>query len=216
VTSTAWLSTAVAPVHSRSDRAIIRRLGAGHPHGLRSLLLDYGGRVLEALRVEFPALDEDLLDDAMSLASLRAWRSRHRFDPDLGTLRAWLLTIARRCTMRLLARRRRDRIVFVANLDLLAEVEAQPASRRDVTRDVRRCVDNLPWRQREVIQACLVAGGAVASKVLAAEMGVADHTIRTARSRAMKQLKADLSRLGYPRAVGAAAAGRTRQQGGAT
>lgn len=216
MTSTAWPSNAVAPVHSRSDRAIIRRLGAGHPDGLRSLLLDYGGRVQEALRVEFPGLDEGLLEDAMSLASQRTWRSRHRFDPKLGTLRAWLLTIARRFAQRLLARRRRDRIVCVANLDLLPEAEVQPASGRDVTRDVRRCVDNLPLRQREVIQAYLAAGGTVASKVLAAEMGVADHSIRTARSRAMKRLKAALSRLGYPRAVGAAAAGRTQKKVGAT
>src|SRR5947207_2225451 len=149
VTSALWMSPVVP-----QDRRIARLLMAGEPEGLRRLFVLHGGRVREVVRFEFPGLDCALLDDVMSLAALRIWRARHRFTWKHGSLRAWLLVIARRCALRHLAAQDRERVSFTADLDGLPA----PAHEIDpmivtVVQDVRRCIGRLPKQQRVVLLA---------------------------------------------------------------
>lgn len=200
MTSTAFIHGAVLPAPSRSDRITLRFLADGDAEGLRRLLAEHGGKVREQLRTEFVHLrDQDLLDDVMSVASVRAWRSRHRFDPDRGTLRGWLLVIARSSAARYVSHRSRSGVRFAANLDLLCKPDHGLDSKAEaIVNDVRRCVRNLPRQQRYVIAADLAGDGVMASNVLAAEMGVASHSVKMARTRGMQKLKAALRKLGYP------------------
>jgi DNA-directed RNA polymerase specialized sigma24 family protein len=196
VTSTDRIPSVVVP--TPQDRVTARLLAAGDPEGLRRLLTFHGGRVREAVRAEFPGLDGALLDDVMSLASLRVWRAKHRYVANRGSLRAWLLVIARSCAVRLLAERNREGLTFSACLDgTPAPGEIDPA-RVEIIRDVRTCISQLPNQQRAVLFADLAAGGLALSSDLARELGTTGRSIRVSRANGLRQLREALRKLNYP------------------
>jgi RNA polymerase sigma factor (sigma-70 family) len=198
VTSTAWIPSFIVP--SQQDRVIARLLMAGDPEGLRRLLAFHGGRVREAVRFEFPGLDHSLLDDVLSLATLRVWRARHRYAPERGSLRAWLMVIARNCAIRLLAERNREGLIFTANLDGVPAPEPEiNTAFAQAIKDVRTCISQLPKQQRVVILADLEAGGLANCKELAMELGTTHRSVRVSRANGLRQLRTALQGLDYPR-----------------
>jgi RNA polymerase sigma-70 factor (ECF subfamily) len=62
--------------------------------GLREAFLAHGGELLGFARKSLYASGS--AEDAVQETFARAWRSRSRFDPTLGSLRTWLFTIERR------------------------------------------------------------------------------------------------------------------------
>jgi RNA polymerase sigma-70 factor, ECF subfamily len=75
--------------------------------GLRDAYLTQGGQMFGLARraLRSPHRAEDAVQETFA----RAWRSRHRFDPSLGTLRTWLFSIERRVILDLLSREPRLR-----------------------------------------------------------------------------------------------------------
>lgn len=67
---------------------------AADEEGLRVAFLAYGGELLGFARRS--VRDQGRAEDVVQETFLRAWRSRRRFDPSLGSLRAWLFAIERR------------------------------------------------------------------------------------------------------------------------
>lgn len=199
------------------DTVTARLLSSGDPEGLRRLLADHGGTVRWTLTREFSkVLDQLQIDDALSQASQRVWKSGHRFDPARGTLRAWFYVIARNCARRLLERQRSDATFRqVDDLDAHARRPsdaAVPTPPSPFVQDLRRCIDQLPRLQRAVVLADLAAGGSAPAAELAAELGTSANSVYVSRTNARKALKAALGRLGLqqdpPGAAPAAEAGR--------
>jgi RNA polymerase sigma-70 factor (ECF subfamily) len=62
--------------------------------GLRDAFLAHGGELLGFARRSL--YSSGSAEDAVQETFARAWRSRSRFDPTLGSLRTWLFTIERR------------------------------------------------------------------------------------------------------------------------
>jgi RNA polymerase sigma-70 factor (ECF subfamily) len=62
--------------------------------GLRKAFLAHGGELLGFARRSLYSSNN--AEDAVQETFARAWRSRSRFDPTLGSLRTWLFTIERR------------------------------------------------------------------------------------------------------------------------
>jgi len=62
--------------------------------GLRDAFLAHGGELLGFARRSLFSLSS--AEDAVQETFTRAWRSRSRFDPTLGSLRTWLFSIERR------------------------------------------------------------------------------------------------------------------------
>jgi RNA polymerase sigma-70 factor (ECF subfamily) len=62
--------------------------------GLREAFLAHGGELLGFARKSLYSSGN--AEDAVQETFARAWRSRARFDPTLGSLRTWLFTIERR------------------------------------------------------------------------------------------------------------------------
>ncbi len=73
--------------------------------GLRDAFLTHGGEMFGfACRLlSAPTTAEDAVQETFA----RAWRSRVRFDPTLGSLRTWLFTIERRVILDITARQGR-------------------------------------------------------------------------------------------------------------
>jgi RNA polymerase sigma-70 factor, ECF subfamily len=79
----------VTPARSTSDR-----VETADEAGLREAFLSHGGELFGFARRSLNSTPnaEDVVQETFS----RAWRSRARFDPTLGSLRTWLFTIERR------------------------------------------------------------------------------------------------------------------------
>jgi RNA polymerase sigma factor (sigma-70 family) len=166
------------------------------------MLTDHGNGVRWTLRKEFSkVLDELQIDDAINQATLRVWRSAHRFDPSRGTLRAWFYAVARNCAKRVLERRRRDEVRYVDDLDSAAErivgEEYTAPQQLRFAHDLRRCIDRLPPQQRAVILADLAAGGTATTEDLASELRTTRNSIYVSRTNARKSLRVALIALGH-------------------
>lgn len=74
--------------------------------GLRAAFLAYGSELLGFARrsLRGGAAAEDVVQETFA----RAWRSRHRFDPELGSLRTWLFAIERRALLDVVGRQARQ------------------------------------------------------------------------------------------------------------
>jgi RNA polymerase sigma-70 factor, ECF subfamily len=130
---------------------------------------------------EVGAVDaEDVVQDAL----VRAWRRRETFDPDRGSVRAWLLAVlldqARRHRVRLWSARPR--------LVVDATVTDDPAGHR---LDVEHAVRNLPSRQRQVVTLHYLADLPVAE--VAGVLAISESTVKSelfdARARLRKVLE---------------------------
>jgi RNA polymerase sigma-70 factor (ECF subfamily) len=94
------LPTSATPVVSERRERVTSaqntsdRVEAADEAGLREAFLTHGGELFGFARRSLNSTPnaEDVVQETFS----RAWRSRARFDPTLGSLRTWLFTIERR------------------------------------------------------------------------------------------------------------------------
>jgi RNA polymerase sigma factor (sigma-70 family) len=196
---------AVITQASESDRDAItaRLLHAGNPEGLRRLLRDHGGHVRWLLRRTFHSvLDASEIDDAMNLATVRAWRSPHAYQEGFGNLGAWFFVITRNCARRLLHNKKKaGALTFVEDLDSSAmnhePQESPDDARRRFTIDLHRCIERLPPQQREVILADLAAGGIADTEELMEVLDTSKNSIYVSRANAKKTLRIEMQKLGH-------------------
>ena len=179
-----------------------------NPDGLRRLFAEHGGQVRAALKKEFTQLFlPDDLDSVINQAAHRAWLRAETFAPQRGTLRAWLLAIARNEARASLRRERRqvplqyvpaydDRHVAVEDPPP-AEVTTEPTGMDRFRADFHRCVDSLSPLQRRVLLADLRAGGSASAEELASELRTSTNTIYATRAIARKVLRNRMLALGH-------------------
>lgn len=191
------------------DLETARLLMRGDEEGLRRLLVDHGGKVIALLRKEFTkVLDLQEIDDVVSQASVRAWRSGSTFDPDRGKLGAWFYVIARNCARRAIeAKRRHAGVAYVDNLDSTAASVATAvdpvASDREAApqdgflQDVQACIDGLPPQQRAVLLADFAAGGTAPTDVLAEQLQTSRNSVYVSRTNGRKALRAAMQKCGH-------------------
>jgi len=129
-------------------------------------------------------------DDVVQESLSAAWRSRHTFDPQRGSFRAWLLAIAMN-ECRRAARRRRRHEMLVAALSgrvrhaLLVDGDAGYAgSLGDV---VERAIAGLPARQRLVVNLYYFVD--VPVDEVARILGIAPGTVKSSLAEARGRLR---------------------------
>lgn len=190
------------------DEEVLRLLQSRDPDGLRRLFDEHGPRVHGGLRREFGhLLDDAHIEEALSLAVHRAWRSAATFDLARGTLRSWFYVIARNCALRVLERERRERRYVLVNDWDWATHEAQaPAPPPEPARarshaaflaTLRRCIDRLTATQRAIIEADLEAGGIADTAPLARRLETSINAVYAQRAMARRALRIALVRRGY-------------------
>jgi RNA polymerase sigma-70 factor (ECF subfamily) len=82
------------PERVNVPQSLSERVEVADEAGLRDAFLSHGGELFGFARRSLNSTPnaEDVVQETFS----RAWRSRARFDPTLGSLRTWLFTIERR------------------------------------------------------------------------------------------------------------------------
>ncbi len=140
--------------------------------------------------------DAGLAEEAVQETFLRAWRSSHRYDPELSSLRTWLFSIARNVVVDL-ARARRSRRLPEALVEMgtaaseepldvvLASWEIEEGLRR-ISADHRRAIVEVYYRGRS-------------SAEIAAQIGVPEGTVRSRLYYGLKALRLALEERGWVR-----------------
>jgi len=140
---------------------------------------------LVAARFGPPQDRDDIVQDAL----LRAWRSRHTYEPSRGPFSGWLFAITANAA-RTHGRRTREPVVLVS-LAPVADLEG----RLDIEEAIRR----LPTRQRSAVQCYYGVGMSVAetAAVLDCSEGTVKSTLSDARAKLRTLLESNEDRMGH-------------------
>lgn len=194
------------PNNSSNDLEILDLLIAGKSEGVRRLLEENGDRVRSYLKRKFrDELDHWQIEEAMSMAAVRAWQSASRFDPTRGSLRAWYAVVARNCALSLIAQHRDDPFVPIDGIDptILGVASGhQEARRMQLVVEVHRALANLSPLQRSVLRADLNAGTTLPAPVLAERLRSTTASIYVARTTGRRRMRKEMERLGYHDGIG--------------
>ena len=120
--------------------------------------------------------DSGQAQDAVQETFVRAWRSRERFDPAVGSLRTWFFAIARNVVIDAL-RARSSRPVVAG--EVREDVVGDPghADRVVLGLQLEHGLSRLSREQRQAVVEIAVRGRS--SSDLATELGTTDSTIRS-------------------------------------
>jgi RNA polymerase sigma-70 factor (ECF subfamily) len=120
---------------------------------------------------------EDIVQDALT----RAWRKRATFDPDRGTLSAWLLAI----TADQARAARRTRLRHLALVDESVDTPDLPVACREVDVDLDRAIARLSDRQQLAVHLHYFLGLGVeeTAAVMSCSAGTVKSTLFDARAK---------------------------------
>jgi RNA polymerase sigma-70 factor (ECF subfamily) len=171
------------------DRQILQRIGQPGDAGTAAVaeLYDAYGRLVFSLIVKMvgvPTVAEELVQDVF----VRVWRSAPTYQPELGSVRAWLLAIAHHRAVDELRRWRKERdwiSLEKANPDGLGTVE-------DTLGDplVSRAMATLPPEQFQVIQLAYFHG--LSGPEIAARLNLPAGTVKSRIRLALEKLRSAL------------------------
>ena len=140
-------------------------------------------------------LGRDIADDVAADTFLTAFRARHRFDPDRGTVRSWLYGIA---TNHLSAYHRQEirackaaaaanAAAPVAETESLADRVAARVDAGAARRELAAALGGLPRGDREVL--LLTALGGLTHAEVAAALGIPSGTVGSRLNRVRRKLR---------------------------
>jgi RNA polymerase sigma-70 factor (ECF subfamily) len=178
-------------VRLAATRSASDRVEAADEAGLRDAFLSHGGELFGFARRSLNSTPnaEDVVQETFS----RAWRSRARFDPTLGSLRTWLFTIERRVILDFSARQAKNSTV---PLDRAQE----PASDDHVERamlgwQMESALERLDQEHRMVITEIYFNGRS--GREVAEMFGLPEGTVRSRSFYALKMLRLLLEEGGW-------------------
>ncbi len=138
--------------------------------------------------------DQALVDDVVSRVMLRLWQLRDRYDPERGTMAAWVLVLTRTAFLDALRERRRAPLP-VAGAEADAHVAVDDESERIVTAAVlHELQGRLSAEHREVIH--LVFAERHTMREVAERLGLPLGTVKSRCFYALRALRLHADELG--------------------
>jgi RNA polymerase sigma-70 factor, ECF subfamily len=160
--------------------------------GLRSAFLTHGGELYGYARRSLG--DSGAAEDVVQETFIRAWKARDRFDTNLGTLRTWLFTIARRVVIDH-ARSRAVRQADPLPPDIaFARDEVETAM---VGWQVEEAMRRLRPEHRHVLVETYYRGRS--GRDIAAALKIPEGTVRSRLFYALRTLRLTLEEMGWDR-----------------
>jgi RNA polymerase sigma-70 factor (ECF subfamily) len=176
---------------------IAKPAGAGTPEDAEVLCREWyeahGRAVYNYLR--FHVAEPDIAEDLTAETFLHVVRAADHFDPDKGSAKGWILTVARNALADWRRRARLRQYVPIGNLHDLVFEAPSPEERLLREEEVSRLMDgvaSLSPADRELIG--LRYGSELDTAEMAAVLGVAEGTVRTRLWRALGRLREELTR----------------------
>ena len=131
--------------------------------------------------------DAAAAEEVTAAAFERAYRKRHRFDPERGEPRAWLFGIARNAALDELRRRGRQAELAAEPADLETFSAPEGAEHHERRLAVSAALDQLAPAERELIALKFFAG--LGNAEIAQVLGVSESNAGTKLHRAMTKLR---------------------------
>ncbi|MFD8703885.1 sigma-70 family RNA polymerase sigma factor [Kitasatospora sp. NPDC059648] len=166
--------------------------GAADEELMRALYREHAGPLFTFV-LHLVAGDRQRAEDVVQETLVRAWRNIHRLDPQTGSVRPWLVTVARRIVIDdHRSARARPREVDTEGLEHLpAEDEIDRALRMMIIADA---LADLSPAHREIIAETYLKGRT--AKEAAAELGIPAGTVRSRVFYALRSLRLALEERG--------------------
>jgi RNA polymerase sigma factor (sigma-70 family) len=158
------------------------RLAKGDARAVEDVYEALGPRVLAYLRRLVPY---DEAEDVLQRVLFEVWRSRDRFDPD-RSLEAWVFAIARRRAIDHLRRPHHVTVPIELVRDLSGADGREAVDRLVWAREVRRCLDQLPAEQREVLELAYFGGRTQVE--IASQLGLPLGTVKARMFRGLRRM----------------------------
>ena len=181
------------------------------PECLEDVLRAFGPAVRAVLtRKYYGVLSYDDIEDVLATGLYRLWASRDRFDPDVGSLKAWFFRIVDNCARDVLKYGWQKARQLEVSSDQLLKTAASPSDptddgertrRSDIDEStvyaLREILDSLPDAQRKIVLADSLAKDETASsEFLADELGLSASTVRVYRKRALERIRREMKERG--------------------
>jgi RNA polymerase sigma-70 factor, ECF subfamily len=131
--------------------------------------------------------DRSAAEDVTAQAFERAYRRRRTFDPDRGTMRAWLFGIARNAALDELRRRKRHAELLTDPVDVDAPAPADSAEVALRSEALRAALGNLSPRERELVALKFFAG--LANTEIATVIQTTESNVGTRLHRVLEKLR---------------------------
>jgi RNA polymerase sigma factor (sigma-70 family) len=150
----------LTPSPPHDDALLAQRIRSGDRTALGELYDRYASLALAtALRV---VADRQLAEDLVHDAFVATWQKIERFDPERGSLRAWLLTIVRNRALDRVRGTRASIEVGAADDQSLLRTGANPTWEAAIARrsaaELRVALEELPSEQREAVELAYFGG----------------------------------------------------------
>ncbi|HEY8417817.1 MAG TPA: sigma-70 family RNA polymerase sigma factor [Limnochordales bacterium] len=173
------------PATDTTDAQLMRRIQAGEEEALARLYDRYGGLVFTlALRM---CGRSDVAEEIVQDVFLTVWRRGATWDPNRGSVQAWLITIARnRCIDHLRSAQHPPPVPLPVDWASNGAGPAELAERADAVRTVRRAVTQLPDKLREALE--IVYYGGLSHTQAAAKLGIPAGTVKSRLRLAVERL----------------------------
>jgi RNA polymerase sigma-70 factor (ECF subfamily) len=180
------------------DRDLIRRVGEGDREAFRSLFSRYGQTAMAlALRV---LRQYHLAEETVQEAFLSVWRDPGAYDPERGTVRAWLMSAVHNRAVDLVRReeaqrRRADEAIGDVQVDVAdpAEAVVEEIGLPQERAAVREALASLPGEQRKVIELMYYDG--MSQSRIADELALPLGTVKSRTLLGMRRLRMALAGL---------------------
>ncbi len=160
--------------------------------GLHSAFLAHGPELFGFARRSLD--DNGAAEEVVQETFVRAWRARHRFDPNLGTLRTWLFAIERNVVIDH-ARSRSMRRTEPLGQDIAAERD--DLEHAMIGWQVEEAVRRLRPEHRQVLLEVYYKSRS--SREVAGELGIPEGTVRSRLFYALRSLRLTLEEMGWER-----------------
>lgn len=178
------------PLQPGPDAALVERMIAGDEGALSTLYDRYSGMLFSMLVriLKDTSAAEEILQDLF----LQLWRNPSRFDPNRGSLPAWLLVIGRnRAISRLRSRERREvsedsEGFSMESIPSPGNIEEE-AQRSQLAQRLKSAMATLPPEQREAVELAYFEG--MSQTEIAARTGSPLGTVKSRVRAAMQSLK---------------------------
>lgn len=172
-----------------TDAELARRVAEGDRSALEFLFQEYGGAV-KAMAVRV-LRNDDLAEDVVQDTFVSFWKAPHKFDPERGSLRTFLVTIAHRRGVDIVrsevARsRREEKPPDPDHYDVAEEVWS-----RNLSETVRSALEDLAEGEREAI--ALAYFGGLSYVEVAKRLGQPEGTVKSRIRSGMKKLSVSLA-----------------------
>ena len=187
-----------------TDEALAARMQDGDTRAFDVLYDRHAARALRVARALVG--DRELAEEVVQEGFLSIWRNAGRYDPRLGSFRAWALSVVRYRAIDLLRSRRKqasDTFIgdeeFFTLPDEKADTEAAATQQLEMAR-IRRQLAQLPRPQRELI--VLAYFGGLSQSELATQLSLPLGTVKGRMRLALAKLRdATFSEVSQPLAA---------------